>query len=90
MIPFVAMIRMRHSDAAGQGRCWRLWIPLFLVWLLLLPVVLVLFPVVLVVGLCVGINAFWLYGTVWAILSSMRHTLIEVENDEVQLRLRIV
>jgi hypothetical protein len=86
MIPFMAMIFIRQT----QGRCFKVWIPLFLIWLLLLPVVLVLFPLVLVVGLCVGVNAFKVYGTMWAILSSLRATLIEVENDEVLFKMRIV
>ena len=52
--------------------------------------VLVLFPVVFLLGLLVQVSAFRLYGTVWRILSSLRDTLVEVENEDVMFRLRIV
>jgi hypothetical protein len=86
MIPFAATIGVDR----GKRGSLRLWIPLFLVWLLLLPLVLVLFPLAFVVGLWARINAFRLYGVVWRILSSLRNTLVEVTNDGVAFRLRVL
>jgi hypothetical protein len=86
MIPLTATVRMRLAE----GRSWRIWIPLFVVWLMLLPVALVLFPMMFLLGLLVRVSAFRLYGTVWGTLSSLRNTLVEVENEDVLFRVRIV
>ena len=86
MIPLVATIRLRHGDGTG----FRLWIPLFLVWALVLPVGLVLFPVVLLVCFCVRVSVIGLYVTGWRVLNSMRNLLVDVESQDVSIRLRIV
>ena len=94
MIPFFASLHIRHAaDTASprhRTRNFRLWIPLFLAWLILLPLLLILFPLVLVACLLMRISALRLYTTVWQILSGLRHTLVEVQNEQTTLRLHIV
>ena len=94
MIPFFVSLHIRHAadPATHQPRTrnFRLWIPLFLAWLILLPLVLILFPFVLVACLLMRISALRLYTTVWQILSGLRHTLVEVQNEQTTLRLHIV
>jgi hypothetical protein len=94
MIPFFASLHIHHAaDPAShrsRNRNFRLWIPLFLAWLILLPLVLILFPLVLIACLLMQISALRLYATVWQILSSLRHTLVEVQSEQTTLHLRIV
>ncbi|MNK72779.1 hypothetical protein D3C87_922630 [compost metagenome] len=92
MIPFTASIRIRwwsHSPAGKHSHRFRLWIPLFLLWILLLPLLLVSLPVVALVCLSVRVNALRLYAAAWEILSSLRHTLVEVNSPGTEVRVRL-
>lgn len=96
MIPFSASLHLRHAEAPVWGkphsrrvRTLNLWIPLFLAWLILLPLLLLLFPILLIPGIVFGVNVLELYATIWRILSSLNNTLVEVDNEEVSLQLRI-
>lgn len=86
MIPFAAIVYWRGTCTRDH----RLWVPLFLVWILLLPLLAVLFPLVFVIGLCIRIHAGKLYLAAWQILTSLRKTLIEIENPGICLKIRIV
>lgn len=92
MIPFTASVRVRWWSLSPAG--WRLhrirvWIPLFLVWILLLPGLLVLFPIVALAGLFVRVNALRLYAAAWGIVSSLRHTFVEVNSRWTEVRVRL-
>jgi hypothetical protein len=63
------------------------WVPLFPFWLLLILVGAVLFPLVVLAGFALGISAVRAYATGWRILSAMKHTLVEVDDPEVHVRL---
>lgn len=92
MIPFTASVHIRWwspSPAGRQPHRLRLWIPLFLLWILLLPLLLVLLPVVALLCLFVRVNALRLYAAAWGILSSLRHTLVEVNSDGTEVRVRL-
>jgi hypothetical protein len=94
MIPFFAFVHLRQAaDPAlhrSRSRNFRLWVPLCLAWLILLPLVLILFPVALVACLLMRISVLRLYGTMWQILSSLRHTFVEVQNDQTTLCFHII
>jgi hypothetical protein len=91
MIPFTASVRIRwwSPSRAGHPHRLRLWIPLFLVWILLLPLLLALFPVVALVCLCVRVNALRLYAAAWGVLSSLRHTFVEVHSPGAEVCVRL-
>jgi hypothetical protein len=92
MIPVTASVRVRwwsHSPAGRQQRRIHLWIPLFLVWILLMPLLLVLLPIVALVCQLVRVEAHCFYAAAWDILSSLRHTLVEVNSPEMEVRIRL-
>ena len=77
MIPLVASVSVRNKRSRG----FRLWIPLALVWLLLLPVALLLLPVVFVACWVGEIDPFRALSVFWQILSSLKGSDVEVDND---------
>ena len=92
MIPFTASIRIRWRSLSPTG--WRshrlrLWIPLFLIWILLLPLLLVLFPVVALACRFIRVSSLRLYAAAWGILSSLRHTFVEVNSPEAEILVRL-
>lgn len=92
MIPWSASIRVHwttHHPAAPRQRRLHLWVPLFLVWLLLLPLVLILFPFVTLACIFVCINALRLYATAWSVLTSLRHTFVEVHSPAANVRVHL-
>ncbi len=97
MIPWSASIRVNWTThrPAGPGsmtprqRRLHLWVPLFLVWLLLLPLVLILFPFVALACIFVRINALRLYATAWSVLTSLRHTFVEVHSPAANVRVHL-
>jgi hypothetical protein len=92
MIPWFASVRVdwtTHRPVATRPHRIRLWVPLFLVWILLLPLVLMLFPFVALGGIFVRVNAVRLYTSVWSILTSLRHTLVEVHSPAAHVRVHL-
>lgn len=92
MIPFTASVHLRwwSPTASGQrAHRLRLWIPLFLIWILLLPLLLVLLPVVALACRFVDLSALRLYAAAWGILSSLRHTLVEVHAAGTEVRISL-
>jgi len=90
MIPWGASIQLqwRNGRTRQEHRLW-LWVPLFAIWLVLLPMVLILFPLVALGCVFVRVDAVELYGTAWRILSSLRHTLVDVRNDAMRVRVSV-
>lgn len=94
MIPWTASIRINWithrptgpSSTAPRHHRLRLWVPLLLVWLLLLPLVLILFPFVALACIFIRVSALRLYSTAWSILTSLRHTLVEVHSPATRVR----
>lgn len=80
MIPLLAMVRVDRL---------RLWIPLFVVWLLLLPFMLLLLPLMMLACLVIQINPFRALGAFWQVLSGLRGTNIEVDDDNAAVHVRI-
>lgn len=92
MIPWSASVRVNwttHRPSAPRQHRLRLWVPLFLVWILLLPLVLILFPVVALACIFVRVNALRLYSTAWSILTSLRHTFVEVHSPAANVRVHL-
>jgi uncharacterized membrane protein len=86
MIPFVAVVSLRHQDS----RTFRLWIPLFLVWLLLLPLAILVSPFIFVACLFCRVNPFQGLVVVWQILSALADTNVEVEHRTAGLSFHIL
>lgn len=93
MIPSIASIRIRWWSDSPDGRQLHrlhLWIPLFLLWILLLPLLLIIIPVIALVCLAVSVNPWRLCAATWEILSSLRHTFVEVNSPEAEVCVRLV
>jgi hypothetical protein len=86
MLPLWAWVSFRHH----QGKCFRLWLPLFLLWLVLLPFVLVLAPFIAIACLLVEVNPFEAFLVIWRLLEALRGTDVEVDSYSDAVTIRIV
>ena len=86
MIPFVAVVSLRHQES----RTFRLWIPLFLIWLLLLPLVLVLSPFIFLACLVCRVNPFRGVLVLWQIVSALTDTQVDVEQRSAGMSFHIL
>lgn len=86
MIPFVAVVSLRHQ----QSRTFRFWIPLFLVWLLLLPLALVLSPFIFLGCLFCRVNPFRGVAVIWQILTALGSTEFQFDNRSAGLSFHIL
>ena len=86
MIPLLVILGFRKNN----GRIVRLWIPLFLVWLLLLPLVLVLLPFAFIALVVIKLNPIHVFKAGWQVLSGLRGTRVEVEDDNAFVLVRIL
>lgn len=80
MIPMFMTVRVQW---------FRLWVPLVIVWVLLLPVVLVLLPVAFLVCLIVQINPLRAGKVFWQVLSGLSGTIVDVNDGEHVVAIRI-
>jgi hypothetical protein len=85
MMPVLARLGLR----VGDGRRFRLWIPLPLVYLLLAPLLVLALPVLLVLCPRVGVSPVRLLVVAGGILAATRGTAVEVESREVSVLLHI-
>jgi hypothetical protein len=76
MIPFVAIVSLRHQES----RTFRLWIPLVLIWFLLLPLGILLSPFIFVACLVCRVNPLRWIALVWQIMNALTDTRFEVEH----------
>jgi hypothetical protein len=76
MIPFVAVVSLRHQES----RTFRLWIPLFLISLLLLPLAVVLSPFIFIACLVCRVNPFHGVAVIWQILNALKDTECEIDH----------
>jgi uncharacterized membrane protein len=86
MIPLFAVIGFRTQ----RNHRFRLWLPLFLAWLLLLPVVLLLLPLFCIACLAGRINPLRALSTAWQILTGLKGTHVEVEDNNSFVLVRII
>jgi hypothetical protein len=84
MIPIWLSIKME-----GEGRRFRLYLPLFLIWILLMPLVLLIGPIVAIVCLVRGINPFRAAWAMLRVLASVSGTRVEVQDGESSFFFRI-
>jgi uncharacterized membrane protein len=85
MIPLVASVSIRNKRSRG----FRLWIPLALIWLLLLPVALLLLPVVFVACWVGQIDPFQALSVLWQILSALKGSNIEFDDDHASVLIHV-
>jgi hypothetical protein len=79
MMPVLARFGLR----VGDGRRFRLWIPLPLVYLLLAPFLVLALPVLVVLCQRAGVDPIRSLAVAGRILAATRGTAVEVESREV-------
>jgi hypothetical protein len=85
MMPVLARLGLR----VGDGRRFRLWIPLPLVYLLLAPLLVLALPVFIVFCRGAGVDPIRSLAVAGRILAATRGTAVEVESREVSILLHI-
>lgn len=79
MIPLFASVYIRKKR---KPKGFRIWIPLFLFWLLLLPILAILFPFFMIACLFTHLDPLHVIAVFWGILSGLKGTHIEVEEEK--------
>jgi hypothetical protein len=86
VIPVLLVLRIRW----GRGRTLRLWLPLILLWVLLLPIALPVLIVLCLVPLAHGRHPLRVPVAGWQILRGLRGLVIEIDEPDSTLYLKIV
>jgi hypothetical protein len=86
MIPFVAVVSLRHQES----RTFRLWIPLVLIWLLLVPLAVLLSPFLLIVCLVCRVSPFRVVAVLWQILSALNDAEVAIEHRSAGMSFHIL
>ena len=85
MIPLFVILRIH----AHGHRKFGLWLPLFLVWLLLLPLAILLLAIFVIGCIIARMNPWRVFVAGWQLLTGLRGTHIEFEQEQNKVLLRI-
>ncbi|MDQ1292929.1 MAG: hypothetical protein QG608_810 [Actinomycetota bacterium] len=86
MIPVLLILRIRSEG----GRTVRLWLPLILLWVLLLPIALPVLIVLCLIALARGGNPLRVPVAGWQILRGLRGLVIDIDEPDSTIYLKIV